>query len=58
MVLISRRRFLQAAFAGSALAGLGVGVYAWRIEPHWIDVVVRDLPIRHLPATLEGRTQA
>jgi predicted MPP superfamily phosphohydrolase len=53
--LLSRRRFVQFALAGLAGAG-GVGAYAWRIEPHWVEVVRRDLPIRGLPASLEGET--
>lgn len=51
-VRMTRRRFL----AASAAAACGVGVYAWRIEPHWIDVVTRDLPIAGLPAALHDRT--
>jgi uncharacterized protein len=49
---VTRRRFL----ATSAAAACGAGVYAWRIEPHWIDVVHRDLPIAGLPAALHDRT--
>lgn len=53
--LFSRRRFLQ---AGAALlgGGLAVGTYTWRVEPHWVEVVHRDLPIAHLPDTLVGET--
>src|SRR6516162_8250507 len=47
---MTRRRFLALS------AGLGVGAYAWRVEPHWIEVVRRDLPIAALPANLVGRT--
>jgi predicted MPP superfamily phosphohydrolase len=52
---ISRRKFF-AALGGSALAVGGVGAYAWRIEPHWIEVVGRDLPLENLPADLVGKT--
>jgi predicted MPP superfamily phosphohydrolase len=49
---VSRRRFL-----GTAAAGLiGTGFYAWRVEPHWVEVVRRDLPIVGLPSALEGET--
>src|SRR5690606_5473632 len=27
----------------------------WRIEPHWVQIVERDLPIRHLPPKLQGK---
>jgi predicted MPP superfamily phosphohydrolase len=46
---VTRRRFLAYLAAG------GLGVYAWRIEPHWVEVVERDLPIEYLPGPLEGK---
>jgi predicted MPP superfamily phosphohydrolase len=51
----TRRQFL--AMTGAA-AGAGMGVYTWRIEPHWLEIVRRPLPIRHLPPALAGRTLA
>lgn len=52
---LTRRRFL--ATTGTALGATGLlGLYAWRIEPHWVQVVERQLPIAHLPQTLEGKT--
>ncbi len=51
---LTRRRFLGTA----AATGLGLGVYTWRVEPHWVEVVRRPLAIRNLPPTLEGRTLA
>lgn len=48
--MIDRRRLLQASAA--ALAGLPP--YAWYIEPHWLQFVRRDLPVRGLPTALEG----
>jgi uncharacterized protein len=48
----SRRRFLQLSVTSSALAA----IYAWRIEPHWVDLVHRRLPVKGLPADLVGRT--
>ena len=53
--LISRRRFLQMG-ALTSLGGAGLGIYTWRIEPHWIEVVRRDLPIANLPAALVDQT--
>lgn len=41
---------------GAAAATAGLGLYAWRFEPHWLEIVRRDLPVRHLPQTLIGRT--
>jgi predicted MPP superfamily phosphohydrolase len=51
---ISRRRFLL----GAGAAALGVGTYTWRIEPHWVSVVRRDMPVRGLPSEWNGRTLA
>jgi predicted MPP superfamily phosphohydrolase len=50
---LSRRRFLQ---LGAASAVAGAGLYAWRWEPHWVEVVRRDLPVARLPAHLSGET--
>ena len=33
-------------------------MYTWQIEPHWLDIVRRPLPIRDLPDSLSGRTLA
>jgi predicted MPP superfamily phosphohydrolase len=48
---ISRRRLLQAATAAA-----GLGLYTWQWEPHWLEVVRLDLPVRRLPSPLIGRT--
>jgi predicted MPP superfamily phosphohydrolase len=53
--MLTRRRFL--ALGGAALAsGLGVGIYSWQVEPHWVKVVRRPLRLAQLPPALEGRT--
>lgn len=52
----SRRRFLTRAALGVAGLGLSSVGYAWRIEPHWIEVVRRALPITGLPTWLDGKT--
>jgi predicted MPP superfamily phosphohydrolase len=31
------------------------GLYAWRIEPHWVEVVERLLPVAQLSAALAGK---
>jgi predicted MPP superfamily phosphohydrolase len=53
--LLDRRRFFQLSAAG-LLGGAATGLYAWRIEPHWVEVVSRDLPVAGLPVALEGQT--
>src|SRR5262245_8371544 len=54
-VVLSRRAFLRTA-APSFGAAAAVGLYTWRVEPRWLEVVHRPLPIRHLPAAWVGRT--
>lgn len=48
---LTRRRFLLSV-GGAALV---TGGYTWRVEPHWVEVVERDLPIARLPSTLVGK---
>ncbi len=40
---------------GSLLGSVGALGYAYGIEPHWVDVVRRRMPIAHLPDDLMGR---
>ncbi len=53
--MLGRRSLLR--LAGTAVLGAaGVGVYTRWVEPHWIEVVRRSMPLRDLPPALEGRT--
>lgn len=53
--MISRRGFIGAA--GVAVgAAAGVGLYTWRIEPHRLELVRRQLAVRNLPSSLVSRT--
>jgi hypothetical protein len=49
---MDRRTFLR---RGAAALGAGVGVYACGVEPRWVELVRRDMPIAALPAHWEGR---
>lgn len=49
---LSRRRILMGGMASASALGL----YAWRIEPHWIQVNHRIMTLRDLPQELEGRS--
>jgi len=53
---VTRRAFLRLAAFGSAAAS--TGFYAWGVEPHWLEIVRRPLPVRGLPESLVGRTLA
>ena len=51
---MKRRDFLWWG-AGTIVGGAVATVYyTFRIEPHWVEVVERDLPVRDLPPTLDG----
>lgn len=53
MMMITRRRFLRATAAGLGL-GAGVGLYTWKFEPHWVELVERELLVPNLPDDLKG----
>ena len=52
--MLTRRRFL--ARGAGAVAGAALALYATRIEPRWVQVVRRRMPVPGLPAALAGRT--
>jgi predicted MPP superfamily phosphohydrolase len=54
---ITRRRFLQGV-AGAGGLSIATGLYTWRVEPHWLQIVERPLPVANLPPALEGATLA
>jgi predicted MPP superfamily phosphohydrolase len=53
---LSRRQVIKRALVATAGLGGAAGLYTWRVEPHWLDVVTRPMPLRNLPADLVGRT--
>jgi predicted MPP superfamily phosphohydrolase len=44
--------------AGAGGLSIATGLYTWRIEPHWLQIVERPLPVVNLPPSLEGATLA
>lgn len=55
--MISRRQFLKASLTAGA-SGLALGGYTWLVEPHWLEITRRPLPVAGLPSHLFGRTLA
>lgn len=53
--MISRRTFLRFSL-GTGVSALGVGVYTWKVEPHWLEIVRRPLAIAGLPSTWVGKS--
>ena len=53
--MFTRRRFMQTSAAAIAS---GLGFYTWQVEPHWLEIVRRPLPIVDLPVPLKGCTLA
>ena len=53
---LSRRSWLKRAIVGTTGLALGTGAYTRWIEPYWVEVVRRDLPIAGLPIGLHGKT--
>ncbi len=49
---MNRRRFLGTLAGAAAVTGF----YTWRIEPEWLEITHRSLPIAHLPPSLVGKT--
>jgi predicted MPP superfamily phosphohydrolase len=52
---VKRRDFLLRSLGGAAATAIGVVGYTFAIEPHWLEIVARSLPIAGLPASLVGR---
>ena len=51
---MNRRDFLKFGTLAGVSGAVGVGGYTWLVEPHWEEVVERDLPVVHLPSSLLG----
>lgn len=53
---MTRRKWFKCVTRAAFGSAIGVGVYTWRIEPHWVEVVRREMAIDNLPDSLNGRT--
>ena len=52
---MNRRRFLRYGAGVAAAGAAGVLGYTFGVEPHWVEVVRRPLPVVALPPSLVGR---
>jgi predicted MPP superfamily phosphohydrolase len=52
---MTRRRLLKVAGAGFVGAAVGGPLYAWRVEPHWVTITRRTMPVPHLPEAWIGK---
>lgn len=53
---MDRRKFFKRGFLGLTAIGLLSGLYAWQVEPFWLELVRVKMPIKNLPADLVGKT--
>jgi uncharacterized protein len=51
-----RRAFLKKSFWTLATTGIVSGLYAWQIEPFWLEFVRLKMPVKNLPDELKGKT--
>lgn len=54
--MIKRRQFIKKAFLDLTGVGLLSGLYAWQVEPFWLEFVKIKMPIKNLPDILVGKT--
>ncbi|MEN8928111.1 MAG: metallophosphoesterase [Flavobacteriales bacterium] len=53
---MNKRKFLKKSLYGTIGVGVLSGLYAWQIEPFWLEFVKVKMPIKNLPENLKGKT--
>lgn len=53
---MNRRKFIKRGLLGVLGLGTLSGLYAWQIEPFWLEFVKRTMPLKNLPEHLIGKT--
>ena len=53
---MNRRKFIKNSIIAGGVTGLGLGVYANQVEPFWLEIVHKRMPINFLPDELVGAT--
>jgi predicted MPP superfamily phosphohydrolase len=54
--LMNRRKFIKRTFWGTVGVGFLSGLYAWQIEPFWLEFVNKKMLVKNLPDSLIGKT--
>lgn len=52
---MNRRKFLKRSFWSAVGVGMASSLYAWQIEPFWLEYVRVKMPIKNLPDHLMGK---
>lgn len=52
---MKRRNFIK-GLAGLTGLSLLSGLYAWQVEPFWLEFVELEMPVKNLPKELNGKT--
>lgn len=52
---VNRRKFMKRTFLATLSVGFISGLYAWQIEPRWLEFVERKMPTPNLPSALKGK---
>lgn len=53
---MNRRKFIKTAFWGVTGISVLSGLYAWQVEPFWLEFVKVKMPVKNLPDHLVGKT--
>ncbi len=53
---MKRRKFIKRSFTGLLTAGMFSGLYAWQIEPFWLEFVSKKMSLKNLPKHNIGKT--
>lgn len=53
---MERRKFIKNSIIGAVGVSFIGGIYAWQIEPFWLEFVKVKMPIKNLPQNLIGKT--
>lgn len=53
---MERRKFIKNTLLGSVGIGVVGSLYAWQVEPFWLEFVKVKMPITNLPDNLIGKT--